>query len=250
MWLCCVYRPVTMTCCSPHWHEWIQIYGTAVYIHILYGSLLTVSSTLALLQEWGLLCETLYSYSEPCRLFLRGKNCWLAPRNDCFMKEVLTCDRSIYYANYSFKSTRSAMPILQDAVISLSLEQAIGTYKKKKKMLSSGWFRMWHIYTQRENVHLVPKVWIINLDMTWNIRVRTGHSEEDNTLVTKVTRSCWGKRVGFILGLDNFVTIIGFSYGCLFDFWVSCWFCNLLLVSTFSCCWVFLLIQMNLCACR
>lgn len=52
-----------------------------------------------------------------------------------FTKEVFTCDRSICYANYTFKSTSNAIPILESAVITstracLSLEQVISTQNR------------------------------------------------------------------------------------------------------------------------
>lgn len=53
-----------------------------------------------------------------CQIFFPRKgNCWFALRSDCLMEQVFEYDRGIYYANYAFKSSRNAIPVLESAVI-------------------------------------------------------------------------------------------------------------------------------------
>lgn len=131
------------------------------------GSLHTfymASSSLSLLHSYycSLLCETLHIYIL-AGSFFKGKTVdlllamiasWKKPRHatEVFIMLII----------HSNQRGTLQPPWRAQSFPAQGLSLAGASNKHLKKMLSSSWFKMWCIYTQRENVHLVLKVWIIN----------------------------------------------------------------------------------------
>lgn len=146
-------------------------------LHILYSEHLTITFPLHhyCKNEVCTAKEYLYVYVSKFMLWKQNyihvlAGCFLDEKlliclcDDCLTKEVLTCDRCIYYANYTFKSTRDAIPILESAVITSTRTVFAGTSISTQNRCFHLTDLKCHAFGLRENVCLVLKVWIINLN--------------------------------------------------------------------------------------
>lgn len=108
-------------CYFPLWRIWMEILVTRVDIHIPSGCSSWLSVPHLYYQgERRAACQALNSYLSSLRtLFFPPE--WethdLLLAVIALLKEVATSDRSIYYANYTFKSTVNAKPEVESAVI-------------------------------------------------------------------------------------------------------------------------------------